>query len=228
LHIDDKQVQEAVAHALERSATLYNDGYIPPSSINWNDADDNNAFHSQLCVMDFDGTLSTEMAMLGTPKGKKSYDEDVITLPPPLMNDGKKMTSQLFAGGHMIPKGAKNIQVAKDFLKYWMQPEVSGAYVKGGLGRSLPIYPELVKDDPWWNDPKQDPHRPPYVEQGFRTPTIPDYFSYNPAWAQVRSEHTFNIAFHDIVTNKAPVKDATTKALKRVEEIFDKYPMRPT
>ncbi len=28
--------------------------------MNWNDADDNNAFHSKLCVMDFDGTLSTE------------------------------------------------------------------------------------------------------------------------------------------------------------------------
>jgi hypothetical protein len=33
---------------------MYKNGYIPPSSINWNDADDNNAFHSKLCVMDFD------------------------------------------------------------------------------------------------------------------------------------------------------------------------------
>ncbi len=38
------------------------------------------------------------------------------------------------------PEGAKNIEVAKDFSKYWIQPEVSGAYPKIGLGRSLPIY----------------------------------------------------------------------------------------
>ena len=31
--------------------------------ISWNDADDNNAFHSKLFVMDFDGTISTEVAM---------------------------------------------------------------------------------------------------------------------------------------------------------------------
>jgi hypothetical protein len=31
--------------------------------LNWNDADDNNAFHSKLMVMDFDGTISTEVAL---------------------------------------------------------------------------------------------------------------------------------------------------------------------
>ena len=49
--------------------TLFKEGYIPPSSVNWNDADDNNAFHSKLCVMDFDGTLSTELAMLRQAEG---------------------------------------------------------------------------------------------------------------------------------------------------------------
>ena len=222
LHTDDKQVQEAVIRALERLSKMYIDGYIPPSSINWNDADDNNAFHSKLCVMDFDGTLSTEMAMLGNAEGREAYKSEVMTLPPPLTNDGKKMASQCFAGGSMIPKGAKNVEVAKDFGRYWMQPEVSGEFVKIGLGRSLPIYVELV-NDPWWNDPQVDPHRPPYAEQAFASPTLPDYYSYNPAWAQVRSEHTFNVAFHDIIANKTPVKEAAAMAMKRVEEIFTKY-----
>ena len=66
-------VQEAAIKALEKLSTLYKDGYIPPSSINWNDADDNNAFHSKLCVMDFDGTLSTELAMLR--KQKNEYND---------------------------------------------------------------------------------------------------------------------------------------------------------
>ena len=68
--------------------------------------------------------------------------------------------------------------------------------------------PELVKDDPWWTDPKRDPHVPPYVQQGLVSPTKPDYFAYNPAWAQVRAEHPFNVAFHDIVADKMPVKEA--------------------
>ena len=44
----DPKVQEAVVKAMDKLATIYKDGYNPPSSINWNDADDNNAFHSKL------------------------------------------------------------------------------------------------------------------------------------------------------------------------------------
>ena len=225
LHTDDPQVQEGVIKALEKLSTLYKNGHIPPSSINWNDADDNNAFHSKLCVMDFDGTLSTELAMLR--KQKDEYN-DVITMPPPLDNNGKQMVTQLGGAAAMIPKGAKNVEVAKDFMKYMIQPDVNREYLKGGLGRFMPMMAEMVKDDPWWTDPERDPHVPPYVQQGLFSPTKPDYFAYNPAWAQVRAEHPFNVAFHDIVSADVPVKDASMKALKRVEEIFAKYPIQQT
>ncbi len=223
LHVNEPQIQEAVIKSLEKLTKLYKDGHIPPSSINWNDADDNNAFHSKLCVMDFDGTLSTELAMLR--KQKDEYN-DVLTMPPPLDNNGKQMVTQNGGAFTMIPKGAKNIAVAKEFQKYLITPEVNARWLKGGLGRYLPAMPEIALNDPWWTDPKRDPHVPPYVEQGLVSPTKPDYFAYNPAWAQVRSEHSFNIAFHDIVADKVPVKDAAAKAIKRIEEIFTKYPIQ--
>jgi multiple sugar transport system substrate-binding protein len=219
-HGDDPQVQEAVIKSLEKLTRMYKEGHIPPSSINWNDADDNNAFHSKLCVMDFDGTLSTELAML-----RKQKDEyhDVVTMPPQLDNDGKQMLTQLGGTGTMIPKGAKNVELAKEFQKYILTPEVNSTFLKGGLGRWLPAMPEIALKDPWWTDPKRDPHVPPYVQQGLVNPTKPDYFAYNPAWAHVRSEHTFHVAFHDIVADKVPVKEASQKALKRIEEVFGKY-----
>jgi multiple sugar transport system substrate-binding protein len=219
-HPEDKQVQEAVIKSLEKLTKLYKEGHIPPSSINWNDADDNNAFHSKLCVMDFDGTLSTELAMLR--KQKDEYN-DVVTMPPQQDNDGKQMITQMGIGATMIPKGAKNIEVAKDFMKYALQPEVNNEFLKGGLGRWLPTKADLVKNDPWWSDPKRDPHVPPYVQQGLLSPTKPDYLAYNPAWAQVRSEHTYHVAFHEIVADGKPVKEAVEKATKRVVEIFTKY-----
>ena len=220
LHVDDKQVQEGVTKSLEKLTTLYKEGHIPPSSINWNDTDDNNAFHSKLCVMDFDGTLSTELGLLR--KQKDEYD-DVVTFPPQLDNNGKQMMTQMGIAATMIPKGAKNVEVAKDFQKFLLTPEVNTQWLKGALGRFLPIYPEIAKNDPWFTDPKRDSHVPPYIQQGLISPTKPDYFAYNPAWAQVRSEHTFHVAFHDIVADKVPVKDAVAKAMKRVEEIFTKY-----
>jgi multiple sugar transport system substrate-binding protein len=223
LHTKDPQVQEGVIKSLEKMVKLYKEGYIPPSSINWNDADDNNAFHSKLCVMDFDGTLSTELAMLR--KQKDEYN-DVMTMPPPLDNNGQKMVTQLGGAFTMIPKGAKSIQIAKEFQKYIIQPEVNAQFLKGGLGRYMPTIPEVAQNDPWWTDPKRDPHVPPYIEQGLVSPTKPDYFAYNPAWAQVRSEHPYQIAFHEVVANNVPMSDAVAKATKRVEDIFAKYQIK--
>jgi multiple sugar transport system substrate-binding protein len=214
----DPQVREAVIKAVERLAGLYTDGFIPPSSINWNDADDNNAFHSKLCVMDFDGTLSTELAMLG--KQKAEYD-DVITMPPPNHNDGSQMACQFGTNCLMIPKGAKNVDLAKDFAKYAIQPEISGKYLKGGLGRWLPVFPDVAKNDPWWTDPKRDTHVPPYVDHAFGgRELLPFYFVYNPAWAQVRSEHPFNVAMHEVTSAGAKPAEAVDKAFKRIDEIF--------
>jgi len=66
LHTDDPAVKQACVKALVSLATPFKQGYVPPGCVNWNDADDNNAFHSKLMVMDFDGTISTEVALLST------------------------------------------------------------------------------------------------------------------------------------------------------------------
>jgi multiple sugar transport system substrate-binding protein len=174
--------------------------------------------------MDFDGTLSTELGMLG--KQKDEYN-DVITAAPPKMNDGSSMPCGLGINCLMIPKGAQNVEVAKELAKYMSEPEINGKFLKGGLGRWLPIYPELVKSDPFWIDPKVDPHRPPYVQQAFGgNELIPFYYVYNPAWAQVRAEHPFNVAMHDVSTSGGKATEAVDKAFKRIEEIFATFQIK--
>ena len=64
LHTDDPQVREAAIKSVEYLTTAYKEGYVPPEVLSWNDADDNNAYHEKLILMDFDGTLSTELAMI--------------------------------------------------------------------------------------------------------------------------------------------------------------------
>ncbi|HLY44971.1 MAG TPA: ABC transporter substrate-binding protein [Stellaceae bacterium] len=216
----DPQVHEGVVKAVERLSKLFTDGYIPPSSINWNDADDNNAFHSKLCVMDFDGTLSTELGMM---KSQKDEIKDVITYPPPAHNDGKQMAVQFQVNCMMVPKGAKNVKVAKDFATYLIEPEINSKYLKGAFGRWLPLMAEQVKD-PWW---KEDPHRLAYVDQAFGGRTLlPFYYVYNPAWAEVRTVHPFNLAMHDVATSGTKSTDAVAKAFKQIEGIFAKYEIK--
>src|SRR5215831_9977172 len=219
LHTDDPQVRAAAAKALERLTTPYKEGYVPPGVINWNDADDNNAFHAKLMVMDFDGTISTEVAIYD----KKEDYNDIVTKGLPLGNDGKELTAQIIAFGPVIPKGAKNIALAKEFIKYAVQPTVLNEYLKGGLGRWMLPIPELVKSDPFWM--KEDPHREAYAKLTLLAPTMPIYEVYNPGIAQVNAEHLFSVAMFDVMKEGMAPEQAVDKAFKRAEEIFAKYPI---
>jgi multiple sugar transport system substrate-binding protein len=220
LHLDDPKVRAAALKALTYPTTAYKEGFVPPGAINWNDADDNNAFHAKQIVMDLDGSLSTEVAII-----KKEQDyTDIITMGLPLSNDSKPVPSQAGSLCGLIPKGAKNVEVAKDFLKFLIQPRVLDEYLKAGLGRNLPAMPSIVKDDPWWLDPK-DPHRVAYTTQGALGPTVPTFWTSNPAYAQVQNEHVWAIAWAEIMKDGAIPQAAAEKAFKRVEEIFAKYPI---
>jgi multiple sugar transport system substrate-binding protein len=218
LHLDDPQVKEAILKALTYTTTAYKEGFVPPSAINWNDSDNNNAFHSKQIVMDLDGTISTEVAII---KNKEDYD-DIVTMGTPLGNDGKPFPSVATDTCAMIPKGAKNVEATKDFLKYMIQPNVLNEYLKTGLGRNLPPMASIVKEDAWWHG---DPHRSVYTDQGVLGPTTPSFWVYNPAYAQVRNEHVWGVARADIITGGMTPEAAAQKAFKRVEEIFAKYPI---
>src|SRR5436309_471266 len=218
LHLDDPQVREAVIKALTYPTTAYKEGFVPPGAINWNDADDNNAFHGKQIVMDLDGSLSTEVAII---KNEQDYN-DIVTMGLPLSNDGKPVPSQAGSLCGLIPKGAKNVAVAKDFLRYLIQPQVLDEYLKTGLGRNLPAMAAIVKDDPWWLDPK-DPHRVAYTNQGLLGPTVPTFWTSNPAYAEVQNEHVWATGWADIITGGITPQAAGEKAFKRVEEILAKY-----
>jgi multiple sugar transport system substrate-binding protein len=221
LHLDDPQVKEAMIKALTYPTTAYKEGYVPPGAINWNDADDNNAFHSKQIVMDLDGTISTEVALF---HNKDEYDA-IETMGLPLSNEGKPVPTHATNACGLIPKGAKNVAVAKDFLKYLIQPKVVGEYLKIGLGRNIPAMPSIVKDDPWW---LADPHRKAYTEEGLLGPTLPQFWAFNPAFAEVQNTHVLSVAWADIMRNGVAPEAAAEKASKQIEAIFAKYPIGET
>ena len=220
LHLDDPKVREAAIKALTYPATAYKEGFVPPGAINWNDADDNNAFHAKQIVMDLDGTISTEVAVLS--QGKKDDYDDIVTMGLALSNDGKPVPSHATNGTLLVPKGARNVDVAKDFLKYIIQPKVNNERLKTGLGRNIPCMPSIIKADHWWFD---DPHRAAYTTQGLLGPTVPQFWAYNPAYAQVQNEHVWSVGWVDIMKEGMAPQAAAEKAFKRIEEIFARYPI---
>lgn len=220
LHAEDPQAREAVIKTLTRFSKLFKDGYVPPGVVNWNDQDNNNSFHSKEIILCFNGSLSIELAQID----KKELYEDQFTRGLPLGNDGKALPAQMVEFGLVIPKGANNVDAAKEFLKYAIEPKVLNEYLKGGLGRWAIPYPEMVKADPFWLH-SGDQHRTAYITQTMAGPTFPLYEAFSPAAAQLDSEHVFQVAWNDIVADGMAPEAAADKALKRAQEIFAKYPI---
>ncbi len=216
MHTDDPKIRDAVIKSVEVMTGFYKAGLVPPEALSWNDADDNNAYHEKAFVMDFDGTISTELAMINN---KQAFYHDIVVMAPRLKNDGTKMVTQVGTGGGFIPKGAKNPEVAKDMMKYWMQPKVSNENQKGGNGRWFPATPQIVKDDPWWLNSGL-PCVKPYIEEGVFNPTLPVFDGYSPAWGQANAEQIWGQAHADVVKNGMKPADAADKAIKRLNEIF--------
>jgi multiple sugar transport system substrate-binding protein len=130
------------------------------------------------------------------------------------------MPCQVGAGGGFIPKGAKNVEVAKDFMRFFIQPAVMNENLKSGLGRWVPAMSDIVKNDPWWLDESKDPHRKPYVTEGVLQPTMAAYYGFNPAWGLVSSEQLWGRCHSDVIMNHMKPADAVDKAFKRADAIF--------
>jgi multiple sugar transport system substrate-binding protein len=219
-HLDDPSAKEAVIKTITYITTAYKEGYVPHGALDWSDADDNNAFHAKQIVMDLDGTISTEVAMIHK---QEDYD-GAVTMGLPNDNAGKPIPSPIGVSGAFIPKGSKNIDVGKEFIKYVVQPKVAGAYLKAGLGRWLPAIPDIVKNDPWWTDPK-DPHRLAYVTQGVLGNTVPYHYVYNPGWAEANAGQIWGSAHASVIHDNVSPQAAADAALKRIGEILAKYPV---
>ena len=219
LNIDDPAVRKAAVTTIERLTTAYKQGYVPPGAINWGDVDNNNAFFAKQIVMTPNYTISIPVAQM---EKQNQYLKEIITDPLPLDNDGKPVPAILGITPAFIPKDAKNIDAAKDFLRYLIRPEVLSSYLKEARGRFTPVMPSMVKADPWWTDPS-DPHRPVATRQGLVTPTMPAWQTYNPAYAQVISEQIWTQAEANVTQNGMKPEDAADEAIKRIKAIFERY-----
>lgn len=219
-HLDDAKVKAAVTETISYITSAFKQGYVPPGALDWGDADDNNAFHARQIVIDLDGTISTELAMIHDPE---RYN-DAVVLGLPNDNSGHPIASPLTVGGALIPKGSKNVAVAKEFISYVIQPKVAGQYLKAGLARWLPAIPSIVKNDPWWTDPK-DPHRLAYVQQGIFGKTLPRHYAYNPGMSEANAAQVWGTAHASVIRDGVSPDAAADAALKHIGAILAKYPI---
>ena len=222
IHIDDPKIKEAVVKTIAFMSDSYKAGFVPKGAISWNDADDNNGFHAKLFIADYDGTISTELAMYHDPKKLA----ECVTMGLPLGNDGKPMPALVGVIGGMIPKAGKNTTVAKDFMKFVIQPKINNQYLHATLGRYVTVFPDVARSDPFWlKNPNKElaPHLTPYVEESLLGPTIPDYLVYTPAYGEVEVQQIWGQSYSYVYKDGMTPEAAAEKAFAQIKTIFSKY-----
>lgn len=221
LHTNDPAVRRAAIGALTALTTPYKQGFVPPSAINWGDPDNNSAFYAKQIVMTPNASLSIPVA---EQQNKQEYEHDIVTQAGPLGPNGKPVTSLVSVKLAFIPKGAKNVAEAKDFMTYMIQPKVIDAYLVAARGRWLPVMPSLVKTDPFWANPK-DPHLSVAVKQELEGPTQPWFHNFNPAYSDVNAQQIWGKAEANVMQGGMTPAKAVDGAFKQIDAIFAKYPM---
>ena len=219
LHVDDPKVRSAAIKALDDLTRPYKKGFVPPGSINWGDVDNNNAFYAKQIVMMPNATISIAVAQMDKTD---QYYKEIITQGIPQDNAGKAVPSLLGVPLCFIPKGAKNVDAAKDFLKYFIQPDNLNTYLKQARGRWVPVMPANVKNDPYWMDPA-DPHRPVAVRQALVTPTASWFQIRNPAYADVNAKQIWAAAEANITQKGWTAEKTADDALDQIKTLFEKY-----
>jgi multiple sugar transport system substrate-binding protein len=204
--------------ALEWLSNLYFSGYMPSGVIEWGDPDNNKAFQSKSIIMTMNGTLTIPRWLY--ENARDAYYNLTATCPWPNGPTGKETPTSYTVYPVIIPKGAKNVEEAKEFLKFLCKPENYLLYTKSMLGRFHPMYKSAMEDS-YFNDPK-DPHIT-VATKYFKRSMVPVNWQMHPAYAKFVIEHKWHRMIGRVVVEKWAAEKAVDEALNDLKKTFEEF-----
>jgi multiple sugar transport system substrate-binding protein len=217
LLVDDPTIRRGMIDCLTWYSQFYQQEYVPPDAINWTNADNNRQLLNRLIVMTPNNSLSIPAAVRSDPE---VYYNQLGTIGYPNKPNGEPMRYLAIVRQAVIFNESKHQDLAKEFLAYLMQPDVSATYIKAG-GRNLPVNRQ-VWQDPYWTDPA-DPHTSTVAKSLTQGETRLFYYAQNPAYSLVLEENVWGRAIHRIVAEGISPEQAADEAIERMKTIFEQW-----
>lgn len=221
LQVESPEVRQGIIDCLDWYAGFYLQGYVPPEAVNWLNPDNNRSLLNYRVVMTPNNSLSIPAAL---GRDSAEYLNQLATIAYPNKPSGKPMQYIALVRQAIVLKDAFNQELAKEFLAYFIQPEVIGDYLKAAGGRFFPVN-HRSWSDPFWTNPA-DPHistaARPLLERQIRLSNT----ALNPAYSQVLQEGIWGQALNRIAVDKITPEQAADEAIARIEEIFKNWQKR--
>jgi multiple sugar transport system substrate-binding protein len=223
---DEPKNRAAIVKTLQWFADLYNSGYVPPDAINWSDGDNNANFHAKSIVMTPNPSLSIPAHWFFN--GPENYFYKMATVEWPDNPGGGKPTYMIAVKTIIIPKDARAPDLAKEFIKFVLEPNRFAEYIKGANGRWFPAFKDVQKD-PFFARGQAgrggpvDYHIPVATRIYTERPTkVFDHWKH-PAKSQEYAENIWGKAMTRTNVDKWPAEKAADEAINRLKTIFAQW-----
>ena len=218
LQLDNPRVRQGLIDVLNWVTNFYQNGYVPPNSINWRGSDNNIEFLNKNAVL----VENTTMSIPASQKNDADiYYNQMETIEFPRKPDGTKITSLVAIKQLILFAESKHQQAAKNFLSYLIQPKNLKTYFHSAAGRWYPVMPVLWQD-PFWRD-RADPHVFVAAKQLRDSQTRPLSRTIDPAYSEVHRENIWGQAMKRIIVDRLSPEAAADEAIAKIKQIFSQW-----
>jgi len=214
LLVNDPKVRPGLITALDDFTRHYKAKNVPPGATSWKDIDNNLNFNNRQTVMTMNPTLSIPGSFFG--KDMEAYNNKIKTLRWPTAPDGKPLTLRVSIHNGFIPKDSKNKELAKDFVRFILEPENLDQFVKASNGAFFPVLIESGKD-PFFAS--ADPHRAAVYKNFTETPTRPYDTYINRKFITVHTENLYGRACGRVLADNWTSAKAVDELIARMKQI---------
>ena len=218
LTVDNPQTRQGIIKVLDWYARFYQQGYLPPSALNWLNPDNNRNLLNRSVVMTTNDTLSIPAAVRQDPD---TYRNKMGILELPNKPNGQPMRYLVTVQQVILLADSDNLEAAKDFLAYIIQPEINGKFLKVAGGRHSPVL-KPVWQDSFWTD-QNDPHVSTATHTFTKQPTRIYYTYQNPAYSIILKENVWGRALKKVLVEGISSEQATDEAIASMKQIFAEW-----
>ena len=214
----DSYVFQGIRDRLVWYADLYRRGFIPPDAVKWTNTDNNRTLLNQSVLMTPNRSLSIPATVR---QDRDTYKNKLGMVEFPRKPNGKPMRHIISIAQAVIFQNSPHQPLAQDFLRYFIQPQISVRYLKATGSRNQPVQ-NSVWLDPYWQNTK-DPYMATITDILTGEHTRLSYIIDNPAYSQVLAENVWGKAIIKVTTDKMNPDRATDEAIARIKNIFDRW-----
>lgn len=134
--------------AINYIVNLYNKGYIPPTTIEWDSSGNNKSFLAGESAMALNPTTLYNEIINGAMKDALGQCTAIAPIPLGESETWKE------AGRSMLSvfKGVQDVELSKDLLRYVFDAEWYNEYVEMNYPVNVPVFENALEQDEWQSD----------------------------------------------------------------------------